>query len=53
MSHRCGIRQWRELGNPPEKYERVFAKANPIVKAVAATREEEGPPEYIWGHQGY
>ena len=38
-----------EQGNPPEKFERVFAMArNTGFKAVAHAGEE-GPAEYIWG----
>jgi adenosine deaminase len=38
-----------ELGNPPEKFERVFAKAKSYGLKRVAHAGEEGPPEYIWG----
>lgn len=38
-----------ELGNPPEKFEGVFAKAKSIGLLRVAHAGEEGPPEYIWG----
>ncbi len=37
-----------EVGNPPEKFERVFAKARKLGLRVVAHAGEEGPPEYIW-----
>ena len=38
-----------ELGNPPEKFTRVFAKAKELGLLRVAHAGEEGPPEYIWG----
>ncbi|MBU2978932.1 adenosine deaminase [Alteromonas sp. C1M14] len=37
-----------ELGNPPEKFERVFSQARAIGFKVVAHAGEEGPPDYIW-----
>jgi adenosine deaminase len=37
-----------ELGNPPSKFERVFAKARDEGFLTVAHAGEEGPPEYIW-----
>ncbi|WP_166425709.1 adenosine deaminase [Paraglaciecola sp. 20A4] len=37
-----------ELGNPPEKFTRVFAKAKELGLMRVAHAGEEGPPEYIW-----
>ncbi len=37
-----------ELGNPPSKFMRVFAKARAEGFLVVAHAGEEGPPEYIW-----
>ncbi|MFQ3237626.1 MAG: adenosine deaminase [Paraglaciecola sp.] len=37
-----------ELGNPPEKFTRVFAKAKEWGLLRVAHAGEEGPPEYIW-----
>ena len=37
-----------ELGFPPEKFERVFAKASAAGLRKVAHAGEEGPPEYIW-----
>lgn len=37
-----------ELGNPPEKFERVFAKAKNYGLKRVAHAGEEGPPAYIW-----
>ena len=37
-----------ELGNPPSKFERVFAKAREEGYLVVAHAGEEGPAEYIW-----
>ena len=36
-----------ELGHPPEKFARVFAKARELGLRVVAHAGEEGPPEYI------
>ncbi|MEO8671535.1 MAG: adenosine deaminase [Tahibacter sp.] len=38
-----------ELGNPPEKFERVFAQARKLGLRAVAHAGEEGPPAYIWG----
>ena len=38
-----------ELGNPPEKFSRVFAKAKDLGLKRVAHAGEEGPPAYIWG----
>jgi adenosine deaminase len=37
-----------ELGNPPEKFARVFDKARAEGFKAVAHAGEEGPPEYIW-----
>lgn len=37
-----------EVGNPPSKFERVFAKAKEEGFITVAHAGEEGPPEYIW-----
>ena len=36
-----------EMGHPPEKFERVFAKARALGLRVVAHAGEEGPPAYI------
>jgi len=36
-----------EKGNPPSKFERVFARCRALGKPVVAHAGEEGPPEYI------
>lgn len=41
-----------EKGNPPEKFEKVFAKAREYGYLTVAHAGEEGPPEYIWGALG-
>ncbi len=38
-----------EVGNPPEKFARVFARAREIGLRLVAHAGEEGPPAYIWG----
>jgi adenosine deaminase len=38
-----------ELGNPPEKFTRAFAKAKALGLQRVAHAGEEGPPAYIWG----
>lgn len=38
-----------ELGNPPEKFVRAFAKAKALGFKLVAHAGEEGPPEYVWG----
>lgn len=37
-----------EMGHPPSKFERVFAKARSEGLLAVAHAGEEGPPEYIW-----
>jgi adenosine deaminase len=37
-----------ELGNPPEKFTKVFAQAKTLGFKLVAHAGEEGPPEYIW-----
>jgi len=37
-----------EIGHPPSKFERVFAKARKMELLTVAHAGEEGPPEYIW-----
>ena len=37
-----------ELGNPPEKFARVFARARALGLRLVAHAGEEGPPAYIW-----
>ena len=37
-----------ELGNPPEKFERVFKKSKELGFKLVAHAGEEGPSEYIW-----
>ncbi len=37
-----------ERGHPPEKFERVFARARQLGLHVVAHAGEEGPPAYIW-----
>ncbi|MDO6560118.1 MAG: adenosine deaminase [Paraglaciecola chathamensis] len=37
-----------ELGNPPQKFARVFAKAKSLGLLRVAHAGEEGPAEYIW-----
>ncbi|MHA7598406.1 adenosine deaminase [Alicycliphilus sp. T452] len=38
-----------ELGHPPEKFARVFARCRELGLHVVAHAGEEGPPAYIWG----
>ena len=38
-----------EVGHPPEKFARVFARARELGLRVVAHAGEEGPPSYIWG----
>lgn len=38
-----------EVGNPPEKFAEVFAKAREAGLHVVAHAGEEGPPAYVWG----
>lgn len=37
-----------ELGHPPEKFERVFARCRELGLHVVAHAGEEGPPTYVW-----
>jgi adenosine deaminase len=37
-----------ELGHPPEKFARVFARCRELGLRLVAHAGEEGPPEYIW-----
>lgn len=37
-----------EMGHPPEKFERVFAKCRDLGLLVTAHAGEEGPPDYVW-----
>jgi len=37
-----------EVGNPPQKFEKVYAKAKELGFKAVAHAGEEGPPEYIW-----
>ncbi len=37
-----------ERGNPPEKFERVFARCRELGLRLVAHAGEEGPPAYIW-----
>jgi adenosine deaminase len=37
-----------EVGNPPSKFERVFAAARAKGLKVVAHAGEEGPPDYVW-----
>jgi adenine deaminase len=37
-----------EVGHPPEKFSRVFAKARDLGLKTVAHAGEEGPPQYIW-----
>ncbi len=37
-----------EVGHPPEKFTRVFAKCRELGLRVTAHAGEEGPPEYVW-----
>ncbi|MEJ5029951.1 adenosine deaminase [Comamonas sp. MYb69] len=38
-----------EVGNPPEKFARVFARCKDLGLRRVAHAGEEGPPAYIWG----
>ena len=37
-----------ELGHPPEKFARVFARARELGLKLVAHAGEEGPPAYVW-----
>ncbi|TNF62993.1 MAG: adenosine deaminase, partial [Burkholderiales bacterium] len=37
-----------EMGHPPEKFERVFARCRALGLHGVAHAGEEGPPEYMW-----
>jgi adenosine deaminase len=38
-----------EVGHPPEKFQRVFARCRELGFRLVAHAGEEGPPAYIWG----
>lgn len=38
-----------EVGNPPERFDAVFAQARREGLLAVAHAGEEGPPEYVWG----
>jgi adenine deaminase len=38
-----------EVGNPPEKFQRVYQRARELGFLPVAHAGEEGPPAYIWG----
>jgi adenine deaminase len=38
-----------EVGHPPEKFAKVFARCKALGFRLVAHAGEEGPPEYIWG----
>jgi adenosine deaminase len=38
-----------EVGHPPEKFAKVFARAKQLGFRLVAHAGEEGPPAYIWG----
>lgn len=37
-----------EVGHPPEKFERLFARCHELGLKIVAHAGEEGPPEYMW-----
>ncbi|MEM6856444.1 MAG: adenosine deaminase [Pseudomonadota bacterium] len=37
-----------EVGHPPQKFARVFAKCRELGLKLVAHAGEEGPPEYVW-----
>ena len=37
-----------EMGHPPEKFQRVFARCRELGLHVVAHAGEEGPPDYMW-----
>ncbi|MFC3683993.1 adenosine deaminase [Hydrogenophaga luteola] len=37
-----------EVGHPPEKFERVFARCRELGLKLVAHAGEEGPPDYMW-----
>ncbi|MEZ5645171.1 MAG: adenosine deaminase [Burkholderiaceae bacterium] len=37
-----------EVGHPPDKFERVFARCRELGLRVVAHAGEEGPPDYMW-----
>ncbi|MDP2261579.1 MAG: adenosine deaminase [Hydrogenophaga sp.] len=37
-----------EVGHPPEKFQRVFARCRELGLRIVAHAGEEGPPDYIW-----
>lgn len=45
----CGVGlDSSEVGHPPSKFARVFAKAREAGLKIVAHAGEEGPPEYVW-----
>ena len=38
-----------EIGHPPEKFARVFARARDMGLRAVAHAGEEGPPAFVWG----
>jgi adenosine deaminase len=56
LSQALPFREWilgigldsAEVGNPPSKFSRVFARARAEGLRVVAHAGEEGPPEYVW-----
>jgi len=37
-----------EVGHPPDKFARVFARARALGLKIVAHAGEEGPPDYVW-----
>jgi adenine deaminase len=37
-----------EVGHPPDKFARVFARARDLGLKIVAHAGEEGPPDYVW-----
>jgi adenosine deaminase len=37
-----------EVGHPPDKFPRVFARARALGLKIVAHAGEEGPPDYVW-----
>src|SRR3546814_3468907 len=44
---RCVGLDASEVGHPPSKFERVFARARAVGLRIVAHAGEEGPPEYV------
>jgi adenosine deaminase len=38
-----------EVGHPPEKFARLFARCRELGLRIVAHAGEEGPPAYVWG----